>query len=81
MNKILQVHMSWTESNNLSEERDPMKDVSDDEIASFPEISTSDFETDPEMITDDDDLDDVLALPLPLRGQLIIGHPDGKHLV
>ncbi|KAM0064180.1 hypothetical protein Hdeb2414_s0003g00099841 [Helianthus debilis subsp. tardiflorus] len=25
--------------------------------------------------------DDVLALPLPFHGQLIIGHPDGEHLV
>ncbi|MFS7936603.1 hypothetical protein Hanom_Chr05g00417531 [Helianthus anomalus] len=25
--------------------------------------------------------DDVLALPLPIENQLIIGHPDGEHLV
>ncbi|MFS7962601.1 hypothetical protein Hanom_Chr08g00728561 [Helianthus anomalus] len=33
------------------------------------------------MITDDEDPDDVLALPLPLLGQQIVGHPYGGHLV
>ncbi|MFS7963051.1 hypothetical protein Hanom_Chr08g00733611 [Helianthus anomalus] len=59
----------------------------------------SDSESDLEVASDDDDLDDfqpfalpdfgddvpfiddVLALPLPFHDQLIIGHPDGEHLV
>ncbi|MFS7915705.1 hypothetical protein Hanom_Chr02g00168381 [Helianthus anomalus] len=53
----------------------------EDEISTAQETFAFDFETDPELITDDEDLNDVLALPLPLHGQLIIGHPDGGHLV
>ncbi|KAJ0786210.1 hypothetical protein HanOQP8_Chr02g0052661 [Helianthus annuus] len=73
--------------------------ASDDEIAPAPEIFTSDAETDLELMSDDEDLDDfqpfalpdfgddipfvddVLAFPLPIHDQLIIGHPDGEHLV
>ncbi|MFS8034389.1 hypothetical protein Hanom_Chr17g01580601 [Helianthus anomalus] len=33
------------------------------------------------MITDNDDPDNVLALPLPLLGQHIVGYPDGGHLI
>ncbi|MFS7935831.1 hypothetical protein Hanom_Chr05g00408131 [Helianthus anomalus] len=73
--------------------------VSDNEIALVPEVFTSDLETDPELMSDDDDPDDfqpfalpdfgddvpfvdeVLAFPLPINDQLIIGHPDGEHLI
>ncbi|KAJ0796276.1 hypothetical protein HanPI659440_Chr04g0160331 [Helianthus annuus] len=71
--------------------------VSDDEVTPAPEVFTSDTESDPEMLSEDDKdfqpfalpdfgddipfVDDVLALPLPFHGQLIIGHPDGEHLV
>ncbi|MFS7950265.1 hypothetical protein Hanom_Chr07g00581261 [Helianthus anomalus] len=98
-NFMLQVLMSYSESSGMSDEHDPMAIVSDDEVAHAPEILTSDSESDPEMMSDDDDLDDfqpfalpdfgdddpfvddVLALPLPHHDQLIIGHPDGEHLV
>ncbi|MFS7997663.1 hypothetical protein Hanom_Chr12g01144461 [Helianthus anomalus] len=93
-----QVLMSSSESSGLSEEHDPTAIVSDDEIASAPEIFKSDSETDPEMMSDDEDLDDfqpfalpdfgddvpfvndLLAFPLPIHDQLIIGHPDGEHI-
>ncbi|KAM0053038.1 hypothetical protein Hdeb2414_s0007g00255341 [Helianthus debilis subsp. tardiflorus] len=96
---MLQVLMSSSESNELSEEHDPMAIVSDDEVVSAPEIFTTDSETDPEMMSDDEDLDDfqpfslpdfgddvpfvddVLASPLSIHDQLIIGHPDGEHIV
>ncbi|KAJ0715320.1 hypothetical protein HanPI659440_Chr13g0499741 [Helianthus annuus] len=92
-------YMSSLVSSDMTEEYDPMALVSDDEVASAPEIFTSDSETDPELMSDDDDLDDfqpfalhdfgddipsvddVLAFPLPIHDQLIIGHPDGEHLV
>ncbi|KAJ0765871.1 hypothetical protein HanPI659440_Chr08g0308771 [Helianthus annuus] len=91
--------MSSFERSGLLEEHDPMAIVSDDEIAPAPEIFTSDSETDPELMSDDDDLDDfqpfalpdfgddipfiddVLAFPLSIHDQLIIGHPDGEHIV
>ncbi|MFS7998160.1 hypothetical protein Hanom_Chr12g01150431 [Helianthus anomalus] len=91
--------MSSSESSGLSDEHDPMAIVSDDEIAPAPEVFTSDSETNPEIMSDDDDpddfqpsylpdfgddisfVDDVLAFPLPIHNQLIIGHPDGEHLV
>ncbi|KAF5762392.1 hypothetical protein HanRHA438_Chr16g0786961 [Helianthus annuus] len=88
---MLQVLMSSSESNRLSDEHNPMAIVSDDEVAPAPEIFTSDSETDLEIMSDDDDFqsfalpefgddvpltDDVLTLPLPLHG-----HPDGEHLV
>ncbi|MFS7996871.1 hypothetical protein Hanom_Chr12g01134981 [Helianthus anomalus] len=99
MTFMLQVLMSSSESSGLSDEHDPMAIVSNDKVAHAPEIFTSDSESDPEMMSDDDDLndfqpfalpdlvddvpfiDDVLALPLPLQDQLIIGHPKGEHLV
>ncbi|MFS7967695.1 hypothetical protein Hanom_Chr09g00788761 [Helianthus anomalus] len=92
---MLQVLMSSSESSGLSEEHDPVAIVSDDEVAPEPEIFTSDSESDPKILSDDDDfqpfalpdfgedipiIDDVLAFPLPIHDQLIIGHPDGGHL-
>ncbi|MFS7928881.1 hypothetical protein Hanom_Chr04g00326021 [Helianthus anomalus] len=84
--------MSSFESSGLSDVHDPMAIVSDDEIAPILEIFTPDSESDPEMISVDDDdfqpfalpdfgddapfADDVLAFPLPIHDQLIIGHPD-----
>ncbi|MFS7951712.1 hypothetical protein Hanom_Chr07g00598341 [Helianthus anomalus] len=73
MNKMSQVHMSSSESSSRSEGSDPVMIVSEEEISLAQEMFTSDFEVDPEMITDDDDLDDVLALPLPIHDQLSIG--------
>ncbi|MFS8000044.1 hypothetical protein Hanom_Chr12g01173741 [Helianthus anomalus] len=81
MNKILKVHMTSSGDSDLSEERDLMTIVSDDEIASAHEVFTSDSESDPEMASDDDDLEDVLALPLPFHDHLIAGHPDGEQFV
>ncbi|KAJ0614962.1 hypothetical protein HanIR_Chr02g0068511 [Helianthus annuus] len=96
---MLQVLMSSFEGSGLSDEHDPMAIVSDDEAAHAPEIFISNSESDPEMMSDDDDpgdfqpfalldfgddilfIDDVLALPLPIHDQLIIGHPDGEHIV
>ncbi|MFS8002470.1 hypothetical protein Hanom_Chr13g01202431 [Helianthus anomalus] len=94
---MLHILVSSSESSGLSEENDLMAIESDDEIAPMPEIFTSDTESDPEMLSDDDDdfqpfalpdfgddipfIDDVLAFPLPIHDQLIIGHPDGEHLV
>ncbi|KAJ0752152.1 hypothetical protein HanPI659440_Chr09g0321091 [Helianthus annuus] len=91
--------MSSSESSGLSDEHDPMAIVSDDEIAPAPEVFTFDSETDPELMSDDDDpdefqpfalpnfgddipfVDDILTFPLPIHDQIIIGHPDGEHLV
>ncbi|MFS7946251.1 hypothetical protein Hanom_Chr06g00533811 [Helianthus anomalus] len=53
--------------------------VSDDEVAPALEIFTSDTESDPELMSDDDDLDDFQPFSLP--DFLVIGHPDGEHLV
>ncbi|KAJ0475843.1 hypothetical protein HanRHA438_Chr13g0584911 [Helianthus annuus] len=92
-------YMSSLVNSDMTEEYDPMALVSDAEVASAPEIFTSDSEADPELMSDDDDpddfqpfalhdfgddipfVDDVLAFPLPIHDQLIIGHPDGEHLV
>ncbi|MFS7953344.1 hypothetical protein Hanom_Chr07g00617421 [Helianthus anomalus] len=49
--------MSSSESSGLSDEHDAMAIVSDDEIAPVPEIFTSDSESDPEMMSDEEDLD------------------------
>ncbi|KAJ0907480.1 hypothetical protein HanRHA438_Chr07g0299501 [Helianthus annuus] len=51
---MLQVPMSSSES-GLSEEHDPMVVTSDDELAQDPEIFTLDTESDPDMISDDED--------------------------
>ncbi|MFS7920989.1 hypothetical protein Hanom_Chr03g00231341 [Helianthus anomalus] len=39
----------------LSDDHDPMAVVSDDEVMPEPEYFTSDSESDPEMMSDDDD--------------------------
>ncbi|MFS7984065.1 hypothetical protein Hanom_Chr11g00982171 [Helianthus anomalus] len=52
---MLQVLMSSSESSGLSEEHDPMASVSNDEVAPIPDIFTSDTESDPEMLSDDND--------------------------
>ncbi|KAF5798012.1 hypothetical protein HanXRQr2_Chr07g0287691 [Helianthus annuus] len=59
---MLQVHMSSSES-GLSEDQDPMAVVSDDEVASAPEVFTSDTESDPEILSEDDDDFQPFALP------------------
>ncbi|KAJ0765839.1 hypothetical protein HanPI659440_Chr08g0308311 [Helianthus annuus] len=74
----------------------------DDEVAPEPEIFTSDSESDPKMLSDDEDdfqpfalpnfgddapiadgipIDDAFAFPAPIQDHLIIGHPDGEHIV
>ncbi|KAJ0770177.1 hypothetical protein HanPI659440_Chr07g0254241 [Helianthus annuus] len=59
---MLQILMSSSES-RLSDEHDPMAIVSDDEIAHGPEVFTSDAESDPEMLSDDDDDFQPFVLP------------------
>ncbi|KAJ0810163.1 hypothetical protein HanPI659440_Chr01g0023581 [Helianthus annuus] len=60
---MLQVLISSSES-GLSEEHDPMAIVSDDEVAPIPEFFfTSDTESDPEILSDDDDDFQPFALP------------------
>ncbi|XP_021990965.1 autism susceptibility gene 2 protein homolog [Helianthus annuus] len=86
----------------LSYTDDPLAIVSDDEIAPEPEIFTSDTESDPDMLSDDDDdfqpftlphfgddlpladgipEEDPFVIPIPVHDHLIIGHPDGEHIV
>ncbi|XP_022031181.1 proline-rich protein 36-like [Helianthus annuus] len=93
--------MSSSES-RLSDTDDPMAVVSKDEIVPEPEIFTSDTESDPEMMSDDDDDfqpfalpdfgddlpiadgipdEDSFVIPIPVHDHLIIGHPDGEHVV
>ncbi|MFS7928840.1 hypothetical protein Hanom_Chr04g00325521 [Helianthus anomalus] len=59
---MLQVHMSSSGS-GLSEDHDPIAVVSDDGIAPDPEVFTSDTESDPEMLFDDEDDFQPFALP------------------
>ncbi|KAM0014273.1 hypothetical protein Hdeb2414_s0016g00495781 [Helianthus debilis subsp. tardiflorus] len=59
---MLQAPMSSLES-GLSDAHDPMAIVSDDEIVPEPEIFTSDTESDPEMLSDDDDDFQPFTLP------------------
>ncbi|MFS7953948.1 hypothetical protein Hanom_Chr07g00624621 [Helianthus anomalus] len=96
-----QAHMSSLES-GLSNAHDPMAVVSDDEVMPAPEIYTSDIESDPVMLSKDeddfqpfalpdfgDDLpiadgfpdEDPFDIPAPVYDHLIIGHPDGEHIV
>ncbi|XP_021998525.1 leucine-rich repeat extensin-like protein 3 [Helianthus annuus] len=93
--------MSSSES-GLSDTDDPMAIVSEDEIVPEPEIFTSDTESDPELMSADDDdfhpfalpdfgddlpladgiLDeDLFVIPIPVHDHLIIGYPDGEHIV
>ncbi|MFS7919286.1 hypothetical protein Hanom_Chr03g00210951 [Helianthus anomalus] len=86
----------------LSDDHDPMAVVSDDEVVPGPEIFTSDSESDPEMMSDEEDdfqpfalpdfgddlpladgiLDeDPFPIPVPVHDHLIIGHPDGEHIM
>ncbi|KAL9997320.1 hypothetical protein Hdeb2414_s0007g00243841 [Helianthus debilis subsp. tardiflorus] len=57
--------MSSFESSGLFDKHDPMAIVSHDEVAHVPEIFTSDSKSDPEMMSDDDDLDDFQPFALP----------------
>ncbi|MFS7895984.1 hypothetical protein Hanom_Chr12g01125691 [Helianthus anomalus] len=80
--------MSSSES-GLSDTHDPMAVVSDDEVMPAPEIFTSDTESDPDMLSKDEDdfqpftlpdFGDDLPIPL-VHDHLIIGHPDGEHVM
>ncbi|MFS7918997.1 hypothetical protein Hanom_Chr03g00207741 [Helianthus anomalus] len=62
---MLQVLMSSSESSGLSDEHDPIAIVSDDEIAPVPEVFTSDSVSNPEMMSDDEDLYDFHPFALP----------------
>ncbi|KAJ0522009.1 hypothetical protein HanRHA438_Chr10g0455251 [Helianthus annuus] len=98
---MLQAPMSSSES-GLSDAHDPMAIVSDDEIVPEQEIFTSDTESDPEMLSDDEDdfqpfslpdfgddapiadgipVEDLFDFPAPIHDHLIIGYPDGEHIV
>ncbi|MFS8023696.1 hypothetical protein Hanom_Chr16g01454491 [Helianthus anomalus] len=68
---MLQVHMSSSESSGLSDEYDPMALVFDDEVAPVAEVFMSDSESDPEMMSDDEDLDDFQPFTLPDFGDEI----------
>ncbi|KAJ0603656.1 hypothetical protein HanHA300_Chr02g0040751 [Helianthus annuus] len=59
---MLQVYMSSSES-GLSEEHDPMAIVSDDEVVPIPEVLTSDTDSDPKMLSEDEDDFQPFALP------------------
>ncbi|KAJ0468602.1 hypothetical protein HanIR_Chr14g0698461 [Helianthus annuus] len=83
--------------NGLSDIDDPMALASDSESAPEPEILTSDTESDPDMISDDEDDFQPFALPdfgvdLPLADGIpdedpivapipVHDHPDGEHAV
>ncbi|MFS7968242.1 hypothetical protein Hanom_Chr09g00795171 [Helianthus anomalus] len=98
---MLQAPMSSSES-GLFDAHDPMAIVSDDEVVPEPEIFTSDTESNPKMLSDDDDdfqpfalpdfgdhapladripVEDLFDYPAPIHDHLIIGHPDGEHIV
>ncbi|XP_022019681.1 actin cytoskeleton-regulatory complex protein PAN1-like [Helianthus annuus] len=83
--------MSSSES-GLSDTIDPMAIVSNDEIVPEPEIFTSDTESNPEMMSDDDDDFQPFALPdfgddvphadgLPDEDPFLIPIPDQDHLI
>ncbi|XP_021990971.1 cell surface glycoprotein 1-like [Helianthus annuus] len=83
--------MSSSES-GLSDTVDPMAIFSDDEIVPDPEIFTSDIESDPEMMSDDDDEIQPFALPdfgddvphadgLPEEDPFLVPIPDQDHLI
>ncbi|MFS7894362.1 hypothetical protein Hanom_Chr00s001599g01684371 [Helianthus anomalus] len=86
----------------VSDTHDPMAVVSEDEVIPEPEIFTSDTESDPHMLSEDeeefqpfmlpnlgDDLpladgfpgEDPFVIPTPVHDHLIIGHPNGEHMV
>ncbi|MFS7941048.1 hypothetical protein Hanom_Chr05g00471591 [Helianthus anomalus] len=70
----------------LSDDHDPMAVVSDDEVGAEPKIFTSDSESDPEMMSEDDNdfsrlHEDPFVVPILVHDHLIIGHPDGEHVV
>ncbi|MFS8003678.1 hypothetical protein Hanom_Chr13g01216681 [Helianthus anomalus] len=74
--------MSSSES-GLSDAHDPMVVVSDDEVMPAPEIYTSDTENfgDDLPIADGFLVEDPFDIPALLHDHLIIGHPDGEHIV
>ncbi|MFS7953847.1 hypothetical protein Hanom_Chr07g00623391 [Helianthus anomalus] len=76
MDFMLQVLMSSSDSNDLSDEHDPMAIVFDDELAIVLEPFTL-----PDFGDDVPFIDDVIDILLPIHDQLIIGHPDGEQLV
>ncbi|KAJ0600112.1 hypothetical protein HanRHA438_Chr03g0114361 [Helianthus annuus] len=73
--------VSSFESSGLSDEHDPMAIVSDNEVAHAPEVFTSDSESNPEMMSDDDDLDNFQPFALLDIGDDVpfvddVEHPD-----
>ncbi|MFS7963298.1 hypothetical protein Hanom_Chr08g00736461 [Helianthus anomalus] len=65
---MLQVLMSSSLSSGMSDEHDPMAIISDDEVAPIPEKITSDSESDPKLMSNDEDLDDFQPFPYPNLG-------------
>ncbi|MFS7936186.1 hypothetical protein Hanom_Chr05g00412551 [Helianthus anomalus] len=61
--------MSSSESSRLYDDHDPMELVSDDEVGPAEEVFTSDTDSDPkedpDLMSDDDDLDDFQPFALP----------------
>ncbi|MFS7912106.1 hypothetical protein Hanom_Chr02g00125961 [Helianthus anomalus] len=98
---MLQVPLPSSKS-GLSDAHEPMAIVSYDEIVPELEIFMLDTESDPDMLSDDEDdfqpfalpdfgddapiadgipIDDAFAFPAPIKDHLVIGHPDGEHIV
>ncbi|XP_022004395.1 myb-related transcription factor, partner of profilin-like [Helianthus annuus] len=82
--------MSSSEGSNIYDDVDPMTPSSDDDYIPEVQVITSDSETGSDSDMDDfqpfaylGDIvdDDVLAVPPPLNDIMIIGHPEGEHIV
>ncbi|MFS7912463.1 hypothetical protein Hanom_Chr02g00130241 [Helianthus anomalus] len=82
--------MSSSEGSNVYDDVDPMELVSDDEYVPEVQVITSDSKSASDGDMDDiqpfalpDDIieDDVLAIPPLLNDIVIIGHPEGEHVV
>ncbi|KAJ0532580.1 hypothetical protein HanIR_Chr09g0398551 [Helianthus annuus] len=82
--------MSSSEGSNIYDDVDPMTPSSDDDYIPEVQVITSDSETGSDSDMDDfqpfaylGDIvdDDVLAVPPPLNDIVIIGHPEGEHIV
>ncbi|KAF5809798.1 hypothetical protein HanRHA438_Chr04g0171831 [Helianthus annuus] len=63
----------------MSDSESDLEMLSDDE-ADFQPFALSDFGDDAP-IADSIPIDDVFAFPAPIQDHLIIGHPDGEHIV
>ncbi|KAJ0764872.1 hypothetical protein HanPI659440_Chr08g0297041 [Helianthus annuus] len=82
--------MSSSEGSNVYDDVDPMELVSNDEVVPEVQVITSDSESasyddlddfQPFALLDDIVDDDVLAIPPLLNDIVIMGHPEGEHVV